>query len=517
MSSSNLTSKSVGAGMLTAIVASLCCITPVISLVAGVGGMAAAFSWMEPFRPYLIALTVGILGFAWYQKLQSRTAKEIQCACEEDKKPSFWQSGKFLGIVTIFTAFMLAFPTYAHIFYPNANQNTILSSENARIKLADLDVTGMTCSGCEEHVKHSTMQLKGVLEATVSYKDESAQIKYNAGLVSIDKIIEAVNNTGYKVIATNVSEWSASPVLIQQDTFNTIKLSVKGMTCSGCELHIKNVLGQIGGIKKVDASYISGTTTITYLPTQIDRDQIIVSINKTGYTVVDQNEQPLLGLTEDDGNISFYKVPMVCSAAPTIGCGSRSKPVLLEFEKSVSVKEAWLNRQGTIIAIVWGDNIDLKVRKNVITKTFSKYQVNANELLMNDYAESYTSFSKGKDWYRSSDVNTLSKEEAGIIADQLMKPIKAKSNLNFTAEHKMREKIIETFYDFFLNYQSIEELGDTKVYRAMLSDIIIYGEDLLGEDKMPTLDELWKSCSNAAKSCNHEGCSGTSCNLSKKS
>jgi len=31
--------------------------------------------------------------------------------------------------------------------------------------------------------------------------------------------------------------------------------------------------------------------------------------------------------------VSFYKVPLVCGAAPEIGCGSRSKPVLLELEK----------------------------------------------------------------------------------------------------------------------------------------------------------------------------------------
>ncbi|MEQ8679075.1 MAG: heavy metal transporter, partial [Cyclobacteriaceae bacterium] len=43
----NLSSKSAGAGLFAAIVASLCCITPVFSLLAGIGGIAATFSWME--------------------------------------------------------------------------------------------------------------------------------------------------------------------------------------------------------------------------------------------------------------------------------------------------------------------------------------------------------------------------------------------------------------------------------------------------------------------------------------
>ncbi len=44
--------------------------------------------------------------------------------------------------------------------------------------------------------------------------------------------------------------------------------------------------------------------------------------------------------------ISFYKTPLVCNAAPEIGCGSRAKPALLELEKNPAVKEAWLNRSG---------------------------------------------------------------------------------------------------------------------------------------------------------------------------
>jgi len=53
--------------------------------------------------------------------------------------------------------------------------------------------------------------------------------------------------------------------------------------------------------------------------------------------------------------ITFYKTPLVCNAAPDIGCGSRSKPALLELEKNPAIKEAWLNRPGTVIAIAWKD------------------------------------------------------------------------------------------------------------------------------------------------------------------
>ena len=75
--------KLIGTGLLTAFAASLCCITPVLALIAGTSGLASTFSWVEPFRPYLIGLTIFVLGFAWYQKLKPK--KQIDCKCEIDE------------------------------------------------------------------------------------------------------------------------------------------------------------------------------------------------------------------------------------------------------------------------------------------------------------------------------------------------------------------------------------------------------------------------------------------------
>ena len=120
--------KLAGAGVLSAIAASLCCITPVLALISGASGIASSFSWLEPARPYLLGITVLVLGFAWYQILRPRTAKEIQCACEEDEKLPFMQTKKFLGLVTVFAFLMMAFPYYGHIFYPKADKEIVVVS-----------------------------------------------------------------------------------------------------------------------------------------------------------------------------------------------------------------------------------------------------------------------------------------------------------------------------------------------------------------------------------------------------
>ena len=428
MSTSNLSSKSAGAGLLAAIVASVCCITPVISLLAGVGGIAATFSWMEPFRPYLVVLTIAILGFAWFQKLRERSVKDAECPCE-DEKPSFWQSKKFLGMVTVFAAVMLAFPSYSHLFYSNNNHN--------------------------------------------------------------------------------------SSILMTHDTSHmaTLTVNVKGMTCTGCENHIVHEVNKLDGIKSVRASYSGGNATVSYITTKVKRSEIVAAINNTGYTVVNSDSDFARAALGE--NISFFEVPLVCNAAPSIGCGSRSKPVLLEFEKSELVKEAWLNRQGTAIAVVWNEEVDQKSRKRLSKAIFDYHGIKAKTLPLAEGTNTANSFAKRDGWYKGTDVNKLSKEEAEIIANQLMKPVKVKVSLSTEKEIKLRTKIEDEIYDFFLHYESLEELGDANKYKTIIKGFIDYGETIVGEGKMPSLDELWNACANAAKSPGGKSCSSSCCSAKK--
>src|SRR5574339_10139 len=113
-----------GAGILTAIAASLCCITPVIALLAGSSSIAANFAWIEPARPYLIGLSIAVLALAWYAKLKPINTSDIDCNNETTKKASFLQSKTFLVIVTVFAILMMTFPLYAKVFYTTPKVQT---------------------------------------------------------------------------------------------------------------------------------------------------------------------------------------------------------------------------------------------------------------------------------------------------------------------------------------------------------------------------------------------------------
>jgi len=192
--------KLVGAGVLSAVTASLCCITPVLALISGASGLASTFSWMEPARPYLIGITVLVLGFAWYQKLKPRTAEEIQCDCEKDEKKPFMQTKTFLGIVTVFAGLMLAFPHYAHIFYPSNDKKEVVIVNASDIQTVTFDVKGMTCNSCASHVEYDVNKLSGIISVDASYEKATAKVEFDQSKVSLVQIEESINGTGYKVV-----------------------------------------------------------------------------------------------------------------------------------------------------------------------------------------------------------------------------------------------------------------------------------------------------------------------------
>ncbi|MDF1570589.1 MAG: mercuric transport protein MerTP [Bacteroidales bacterium] len=203
------TNRLVGAGVLSAIAASLCCITPVLAIISGASGVASSFSWMEPARPYLIGITILVLGFAWYQKLKPRTDEEIQCACEDETqsavnagKPNFWQSGKFLGIVTIFSVIMLAFPHYEHIFYTTDDQKEVVIVNASEIQKVAFEVKGMTCNSCTAHVENDVNKLPGILKVKANYEEATTEVQFDQSKVDVAQIQQAINNTGYKVLGS---------------------------------------------------------------------------------------------------------------------------------------------------------------------------------------------------------------------------------------------------------------------------------------------------------------------------
>ncbi len=116
--------------------------------------------------------------------------------------------------------------------------------------------------------------------------------------------------------------------------------------------------------------------------------------------------------------ISIYEVPLVCPAAPQIGCGSASKPLLLELERHPAVAEAWLNRAGTLMAIVWSEQSKPKEHARTLKGVLKQREMTAKELSGKAKEKALTEFASRRNWYRGAEVDRLSEEEADVIASR---------------------------------------------------------------------------------------------------
>jgi len=109
-----MANKKILATIIATVAASLCCVTPVLAILAGSSSLATTFSWMEPYHEYLVGFTILVLLYAWWDKLKPKS-DDIECACDE--KTGFFSSKLFLAIVTIFVIVMLTFPKWGYSYF----------------------------------------------------------------------------------------------------------------------------------------------------------------------------------------------------------------------------------------------------------------------------------------------------------------------------------------------------------------------------------------------------------------
>src|SRR5206468_7071622 len=229
-----------------------------------------------------------------------------------------------------------------------------------------------------------------------------------------------------------------------------VVVSVDGLSCIACEILVRHALRRIDGVKAIYVSAATKTAAVEYEVAKTNPEQLVAAINSTGYRASLPNkmsDSASIAKNKDTNDakdpapasageslgsvapnrVSLFKVPLQCLAAPQIGCGSAAKPILLDLERQSGVFEAWLNRAGTIIAVIWGPGSDAETRRNVAAELKEDHAIEMEEGAPRD--ASLKDFLSGKGWYRGSDVDRLSEEEAGIIAARYVRRVQAKTPL----------------------------------------------------------------------------------------
>ena len=177
--------------------------------------------------------------------------------------------------------------------------------------------------------------------------------------------------------------------------------------------------------------------------------------------------------------VLFYDVPLVCGAAPDIGCGSRSKPALLEMEKHPAIKEAWLNRAGTVLAIVWRDHAQTD---DVVKPILDHNEISFSVIGDSAAAKYIQTFRKQNEWYRGANVDELSIEEAGRIAGNYVTLALEKRLLSMEEAEQLKVDVEEYFKKELVKIRTNQELIEdsmNKFHEAMIS----IGEKHIGKER----------------------------------
>ncbi len=179
--------------LISSVVASACCIGPLL-FAAGAGGFALAS--LTKFRPFFIALSFLLLGLAFYatyRKKPGACAPGEQCsplARNKRNKIALW-------LVTVVVLALIGLPYYSGLVY-NSRASAATAGE-LEMQTVDLRIEGMTCAGCAAAVKLALERVPGVAGAEVDFEKKLAHVRYNKETVKLEQLAEAVAAAGYRV------------------------------------------------------------------------------------------------------------------------------------------------------------------------------------------------------------------------------------------------------------------------------------------------------------------------------
>ena len=219
--------------------------------------------------------------------------------------------------------------------------------------------------------------------------------------------------------------------------------------------------------------------------------------------------------------ITFYDVPLVCDAAPHIGCGSRAKPLFLDMEGHDMILESWLNRPGTQIAVVWDQSMTSNdVRNRVIAPLLQKHKVNATEVVDLGRYQQISHSLETEQWYRGTEVDRLSQEEAGVIAEDIVQCAVKEGLITDKEARSLKAEFTAYFQVELTKTRTYEELASSETQNGWVDGAHRIASQHIGKeraDKLVSLYEHHQECEGKDhESCGDEKTSAGCCSKEKK-
>jgi len=202
--------EGVKGGILSGVLASLCCVGPLVLVLFGLGSVSFALS-LSQYRLYFLGIgfLFMIAVIVFHLKKKNKTC-DLNCFSVEGLK----RDGRFIisvvlsmGISYILALYVLV-PTISPIIYGNVvskttgtqsasltknavNTNNDNTNTNSNLHKLVVKISGMTCAGCATGIQSILQSLDGISNARISYPEGIGEITYNPEVITKEEIINS--------------------------------------------------------------------------------------------------------------------------------------------------------------------------------------------------------------------------------------------------------------------------------------------------------------------------------------
>lgn len=182
-----------GGSILTAILASSCCIGPLILTAIGMSGLGF-IGPIARYRPVFIGITFALIGVSYYFTYGRKKA----CCCPGESVKKRWAQEVPLWVITAIAVGLVAF-TYTSEYLQSNDGKTASLKSGGDYKIVNLRVEGITCASCAKTVKSALFKVNGVKAVKVDLKYGKVEVGFKKDLdfVHIQELLETLKNKGY--------------------------------------------------------------------------------------------------------------------------------------------------------------------------------------------------------------------------------------------------------------------------------------------------------------------------------
>ncbi len=150
----------------------------------------------------------------------------------------------------------------------------------------ELDVTGMTCASCVNHVQKALERVGGVDHVSVNLATERASVWLSTEDPITPALVAAVQDTGYGV-RTERAEYR-----------------IEGMTCAACSAAVERALRNLPGVTEASVNLATERAVVQRLPGTATDEAILQAVAHAGYKAIAASAER----TDEDVDPSQEKV-----------------------------------------------------------------------------------------------------------------------------------------------------------------------------------------------------------------